>query len=74
MLRWLLPSKPPGLGRWCHPTSEWYRTCDQARKSMLADYDNGCHSLTSQASSQASSPASSPSEPTRDAVTVFLYE
>lgn len=28
------------LGRWCHPSSDQYKKCDQMKKMILANRDN----------------------------------
>ena len=58
---------PPRLGRWCHPSSEHYRTtCDAELKTLWNLYDHGFHTI----------PVEKPKAPKieRDCITCFLCD
>ena len=76
LLQWMCtsranPSNP--LGRWCHETSEVVgKTCDQGKKAVWNLYDHGFHTLP-----PPPLPPPQPyhkQDPTRDPITVFLYD
>lgn len=73
----MTPAKATPLGRWCHPSSDAYKTtCNQEVKAMLNIYDHGHvvdRPLTATAATRRSSSASSASSIVeRDPLTVFL--
>lgn len=55
------------LGRWCHPKSDMYKSCDQMLKMTLANYDS-CFKTIPQTEKKKEEPE------TRNPISVLLTD